>query len=153
MQIQNVLMFYRIICIINPYLCIKVQIYLWDLKFVMLKIMKKNVLWNLITDYTVFSDIWCQTTEFCLGCATMLHSMSSIMWGVMSDYTVSPCRRQISPQIYLHVSGSCYLLKDSLLTGFHNIYLNIRQYPSKNCSWKEKIFQKKCCNIFLEVIT
>jgi hypothetical protein len=71
-------------------------------------IMKKNVLWNLKTDYTV-------------SCG-----------GVMSDYGISPSRRQIYPQIYLYVSGCSYLLKDSLLTGLHNIYLNIRQYPSKN---------------------
>jgi len=52
--------------------------------------MKKNVLWNQKTDYTVFSEVWCQTVKFYLGCDATLHS---IMWHMISDYAVSICRR------------------------------------------------------------
>jgi hypothetical protein len=97
-----------------------------------------SIFWGMMPDNRVSSGMWCLATQYHVACDVRLCS-STLQ------------KTDFSTNILTRVT-CCYLLKNGLLTGLHNIYLNIRQYPFKNWNWKQKIFQFKCCNIFLEVI-
>jgi len=97
-----------------------------------------DIFWGMMLNSQVLSGMWCHATQYHVAYDVRLCSIT--LQKTYFSTNICTCVR------------CCYLLKDSLLNGLHNIYLNIRQYPSKNWNWKQKIFQFQCCNIFLEVI-